>query len=115
MCKPQQLSVVFSNIITNALSAVNGQGRILISTSQEGKEIEVRIEDNGKGVDSRELHSIFDPGFRVSGGRMAAGNWGLFSSRQIVREHGGDIRIASSEGQGTRVTIALPLDHLDHT
>lgn len=115
VCKPQQLSVVFSNIITNALSAVNGQGRILISTSQEGKEIEVNIEDNGKGVNSRELHSIFDPGFRVSGGRMAAGNWGLFSSRQIVREHGGDIRIASSEGQGTRVTITLPLDHLEHT
>jgi signal transduction histidine kinase len=41
---------------------------------------------------------------------VAAGNWSMFNSRQIVREHGGDIRISTREGQGTRVTIVLPYD-----
>lgn len=113
VCRPQQLSVVFSNILSNAFGAVNGNGRVKIATRQNGPELEINIEDNGRGVDSRELEGIFDPAFRVTAGRMAAGNWSLFSSRQIVREHGGDIRIASSEGHGTRVTISLPLDYLN--
>lgn len=113
VCRPQQLSVVFSNILTNAFHAVNGDGLVRVATRQIGKELEIEIEDNGRGVNSRDLGSIFDPGFRVQSGRMAAGNWSLFSSRQIVREHGGDIRIASSEGRGTRVTITLPVGHLE--
>ena len=113
VCRPQQLSVVFSNILSNAFGAVNGNGRIKIATRQNAHEIEIDIEDNGRGVDAGELEGIFDPAFRVSAGRVAAGNWSLFSSRQIVREHGGDIRIASTAGHGTRVTISLPLEYLD--
>ncbi len=113
VCHPQQLSVVFSNILNNAVGAVDGNGRVLVVTRQTAAEIEIEIEDNGRGVESGNLQNIFDPGFKVSGGRMAAGNWSLFSSRQIVREHGGEIRIASSEGQGTRVTITLPLKQVE--
>jgi signal transduction histidine kinase len=59
------------------------------------------------------MHTIFDPGFRVAEGRVATGNWSMFSSRQIVREHGGEIRIASAEGQGTRVTVTLPVSYIE--
>jgi len=51
---------------------------------------------------------VFDPGFKVAGNRVRTGNWSLFSSRQIVREHGGDIHIQSVEGQGTTVSVMLP-------
>ena len=105
--------MVFSNILNNAVGAVDENGRVIVSTRQTLAEIEIEIEDNGRGVESGDLRNIFDPGFKVSGGRMAAGNWSLFSSRQIVREHGGEIRIASSEGQGTRVTITLPLKQVE--
>jgi len=54
------------------------------------------------------LGAIFDPGFKVAGNRVLTGNWSLFSSRQIVREHGGDIHIHSAEGQGTTVSVTLP-------
>ncbi len=115
ICRPQQLSVVFSNIVNNAVTAVNGNGRVLISTRQNGSEIQIDVEDNGRGMSSRDMQTIFDPGFRVAAGRVASGNWSMFSSRQIVREHGGEIRIASVEGQGTRVTITLPVDYIERS
>lgn len=113
VCRPQQLSVVFSNILSNAFQSVNGNGRILVLSRKSANDIEVEIQDNGRGVKASELQSIFDPGFRVSGGRVSSGNWSLFNARQIVREHGGDIRIASREGQGTRVTVSLPVGYLE--
>lgn len=108
VCHPQQISIVFSSLISNALNALNGNGRIVVASRQNINEVEVDIEDNGRGISMEERENIFDPGFRVSGGRIATGNWSMFNSRQIVREHGGDIRIASSEGKGTRVTVTLP-------
>lgn len=115
VCRPQQLSVVFSNLVNNAVTAVNGDGRVLISTKQNNGEIQIEVEDNGRGMSSRDMQNIFDPRFRVSEGRVAAGNWSMFSSRQIVRGHGGEIRIASAEGHGTRVTITLPVSYLERS
>jgi signal transduction histidine kinase len=110
VCRPQQLSAVFSNLLGNAVQAVNGDGRIRISTRQKDAQVEVAIEDNGRGVDAVELDSIFDPGFKVSHGRVSTGNWSMFSSQQIIREHGGDIRIESALGQGTKIYVVLPCD-----
>ena len=108
-CRPQQLSAVFTSLLHNAIEAIqNGNGRIQISTHEVDSHVEVRIRDNGRGLRSDELATIFDPGFKVAGGRVSTGNWSLFSSRQIVREHGGDIHIESREGQGTTVSIRLP-------
>ncbi len=109
LCRPQQLAVVFRSLLSNAVSAVDGDGRISIATRCESDQVEVEIEDNGRGITPDQIKNIFEPNFRVSGGRVAAGNWSMFGSRQIVREHGGDIRIASTEGRGTRVTVVLPV------
>jgi len=46
----------------------------------------------------------------VAQGRVRASNWSLFSSRQIVREHGGEISIQSSTNKGTKVTVLLPVE-----
>lgn len=108
MCRPQQLAAVFRSLLSNAVNAVNGNGQISIITQRGGEQIEIDIEDNGRGMTAEQIKNIFEPQFRVAGGRVAAGNWSMFNSRQIIREHGGDIRISSREGQGTRVTIVLP-------
>lgn len=111
VCRAQHLVTVFSNVVRNAVAACRDTGRpgkIFIRTQRRGDAVEVEIEDNGKGIPSEQLAHIFDPGFRVLGGRMAAGNWSLFSARQIVREHGGDIRIASEVDKGTRISITIP-------
>ncbi len=109
LCRPQQLSAVFANLLHNAVVAIaNGDGRVRISTRDQNSHVEVRISDNGRGMPADELGAIFDPGFKVAGNRVLTGNWSLFSSRQIVREHGGDIHIHSAEGQGTTVSVTLP-------
>lgn len=110
MCRPQQLAAVFRSLLDNAVNAVNGNGKISIVTHGEGEQVEIDIEDNGRGMTPDQMRNIFEPQFRVTGGRVAAGNWSMFNSRQIIREHGGDIRISSREGQGTRVTVVLPIE-----
>ena len=109
LCRPQQLSAVFANLVHNAVEAIqNGNGSVRITTNDQDAQVEVRICDNGRGMPVQDLATVFDPGFKVAGNRVRTGNWSLFSSRQIVREHGGDIHIQSVEGQGTTVSVMLP-------
>lgn len=109
LCRPQQLSAVLSSVLQNAAEAMaEGGCCIRISTHAGNGLVEIEICDNGRGLPPEEISTIFDPGFRVSGGRVSTGNWSLFSSRQIVREHGGDIHIRSLAGKGTTVNISLP-------
>ncbi len=109
-CRPQQLSAVFSNLVQNAVQSLDGGGQVRISTRERDSHVEIEIRDSGRGVDPAELPGIFDPGFKVAGKRVRAGNWSMFTSRQIVREHGGDIRITSNPGDGTSVLVTLPLE-----
>jgi two-component system NtrC family sensor kinase len=108
-CRPQQISSVLSSLISNAINALDAHGRILVSTRKIESLVRVRIQDNGRGMDDVELETIFDPGFKITAGRVSTGNWGLFSSRQIVFEHGGEIQIASEPGKGTTVDVLLPI------
>jgi two-component system, NtrC family, sensor kinase len=110
VCRPQQLSAVFSSLLGNAIEATNGSGRVIVSTQEKDSSVHVSIEDNGRGLDAGELEAIFDPGFKVTKGRVTTGNWSMFSSRQIIREHGGDIHIASKPGEGTCVRVLFPCE-----
>ena len=109
LCRPQQLSAVLSNLLHNAVEAIsNGHGQVRISTRDAGSQMLLQIHDNGRGLRAEELENIFDPGFKIDGGRVGTGNWSLFSARQIIREHGGEISIESAAGQGTLVSVRLP-------
>ncbi len=108
-CRPRQLMAVLSSLLSNAVKAVDGRGRIVVSTRNQGPEIHLQVKDSGRGVPAGELETIFDPGFIEKSGRISTRNWSLFSARQIVLEHGGEIRIDSQEGQGTSVLITLPV------
>jgi signal transduction histidine kinase len=108
-CRPQQLTSVFSSILSNAIAAVHGEGCVQVSTQNMDSMVRIRVQDNGTGMEESELETIFDPGFKVTAGRVSTGNWGLFSSRQIVFEHGGEIQITSAPGKGTTVDVLLPI------
>jgi signal transduction histidine kinase len=108
-CRPQQLTTVFSSLLRNAIDACSGEGRVLVSTQKVDSMARIRFEDNGCGMEGLELETIFDPGFRVTAGRVSTGNWSLFSARQIVFEHGGEIQITSEPGKGTTVDVLLPM------
>jgi signal transduction histidine kinase len=107
-CRPQLLSAAFSALLSNAIDAVRGGGRIEISTRRRGPQVEITIRDNGRGMSPEEADGIFDPSLKIEGGRVASGNWSLFNSRQIVYEHGGEIRLNTAEGAGTSMSVILP-------
>ena len=111
LCRPTQMSAVFHGILGNAVNAItDGGGQIRIASRSRPDSVEILIQDNGKGMSRDEMTSIFQPRFQVSGDRIATGNWSMFSFRRIVREHGGEIEIESSEGKGTRIQIILPCE-----
>jgi signal transduction histidine kinase len=107
-CRPQQLSAVFSNVLGNAAEAMKGCGTVLVATERKESRIEIRVQDSGCGISEDDLNQIFEPGFKIAEGRMSTGNWSLFSCRQIVHGHGGEIYMTSAEGKGSTVVIALP-------
>jgi len=108
-CRPQQLTTVFSSLLSNAIAAVHGEGCVHVSTQKMDSMVRIRVQDDGSGMEESELETIFDPGFKVTAGRVSTGNWGLFSSRQIVFEHGGEIQITSTPGKGTTVDVLIPI------
>jgi signal transduction histidine kinase len=108
-CRPQLLTTAFSSMLSNAVHAVNGDGRVDISTRLRELEVEVTIRDNGRGMTPQEADTMFEPQFKVAGSRVATGNWSLFNARQIVYEHGGTISVETAPGGGTAVHVVLPV------
>jgi signal transduction histidine kinase len=107
-CRPQLLTAVFSALLRNALHAVDGNGRIEIATHRRDGGVEVTIRDNGRGMSAEQATTVFEPSFKVEGGRISSGNWSLFNTRQIVYQHGGAIRLETEPGKGTEVSVLLP-------
>jgi signal transduction histidine kinase len=108
-CRPQQIGAVISNLIRNAAAAIREKGTIGISSARSSGAIQVEIRDNGRGIEPERLSSLFDPALRVEGGRVATANWGLFVSRSIALEHGGELQIESRPGEGTTARLRLPV------
>jgi len=106
-CKPQQLSAVFLHLLRNAIAHLEEKGKISVSSVQSGAEIAIQVCDSGQGIAAERLPHLFEPTLTVRGGRVTTSNWGLFTSRSIILEHGGQIRIESNEGKGTTVTVTL--------
>ncbi len=108
MVSPTRLTEVFQNLLSNAANAIDGSGEIRVSTRYARGYVWVQIADTGRGIETDELGSIFEPGFRVADGRVSTG-WGLFISRQIIHDQGGEFHISSEPGRGTQVEVCLPI------
>lgn len=112
-CYASQINQVFMNILSNAVQAIEGPGRIWISTlavkdaKGEGR-VQVSIQDSGKGISPATLEKIFDPFFTTKGVGQGTG-LGLSISYGIVHNHGGEIQVRSEPGVGTEFTIVLPI------
>jgi two-component system, NtrC family, sensor kinase len=109
----QQLEQVFVNIITNALSAMEGGGILSCKARRIGERVEVDFTDTGHGIPSEKLSKIFDPFFTTKEPGKGTG-LGLTVSYAIVKKFGCDIQVKSqtaAEGKnpGTTVTVILPL------
>jgi signal transduction histidine kinase len=105
-----QLQQVLLNFVNNAAQAMKPEGvrRITIGSERVEGSIHLWVADTGQGITDGVRKRIFEPFFSTKGTKTNTG-LGLSISYGIVKEHGGDIRVESVEGEGTRMTVILPV------
>jgi signal transduction histidine kinase len=107
-CSPQELKQVFLNLVLNAGQAVENDGNIRIATDWVKDDVVVRVEDDGPGIDPKNLDRIFDPFFTTKNVGEGTG-LGLGIAHQIIRAHGGAISVTSEPGARPTFTVRLPI------
>ena len=97
-------------MLTNAIDALDEeQGEVKISTQKKGdNEVLITVDDNGTGIPEHIRQRIFDVFFSTKGSQGTG--LGLAVTKKIIEEHEGSIEVQSSENQGTKFVIRLPIE-----
>ncbi len=113
---PQDIGRVILNLITNAFYVVNEkrttnnepyEPTVTVTTKKLSDKIEIRVKDNGNGIPQKILDKIFQPFFTTKPTGQGTG-LGLSLSYDIVKAHGGELKVETKEGEGTVFTFELP-------
>ena len=110
-CSAGRINQVLMNLIANAVDAIAGKGKIVITTRQTSEFFTISICDTGAGIPESIRNKIFDPFFTTKPVGHGTG-LGLAISYGIVQDHRGSIEVQSEEGQGTEFIVRIPL-HLE--
>jgi signal transduction histidine kinase len=114
---PQDIGRVILNLITNAFYVVDEKKKsglanydpmVSVSTKKLGEKIEISVKDNGNGIPEKVLDKIFQPFFTTKPTGQGTG-LGLSLSYDIVKAHGGDLKVETKEGEGSEFVIQLPI------
>ena len=108
-CSAGRINQVLMNLTANAVDAIAGNGRIVITTGQTTEVFTISIRDTGAGIPESIRGRIFDPFFTTKPVGQGTG-LGLAISYGIVQDHGGSIEVQSEEGLGTEFIVKIPLD-----
>ena len=127
--QPQDIGRVFLNLVTNACYAADEKRKMLAAADDASKKdyqptlnlstrliddhIEVHVRDNGTGIPESALERIFNPFYTTKPTDQGTG-LGLSLSNDIVRQHGGEFRVETEEGEYTDMIVVLPLDPAAH-
>jgi signal transduction histidine kinase len=112
---PQDIGRVLLNLINNAFYAVaekNKQNRVdyeptvSVCTKINGGKVEIKVRDNGSGIPKKILDKIFQPFFTTKPTGQGTG-LGLSLSYDIIKAHGGEIKVETKEGEGTEFIVCL--------
>lgn len=106
-CAPSQINQVLLNLLNNAAQAIDGFGHIMVKTWAEDSAVFISVQDSGRGMSAEVQARVFDPFFTTKPVGEGTG-LGLSISYKIIQDHGGQIRVASQPGRGTRFLIRLP-------
>lgn len=104
-CDAEKLEIVFANLITNAIQAMNNKGEITIRIIDDQKNVLTEVEDTGSGMSTETMAKIFDPLFTT---KQTGTGLGLVSCKSVIEHHGGSIGVKSEPGKGTIFIIKLP-------
>ncbi len=104
---PDRFHQVLLNLLLNAIQAMEGGGTLTVGAAPEGgSRVRIAVSDTGKGIAPEDMERIFDPYFTT---RPTGTGLGMAIVQRIVEAHGGEIRLESTPGRGTKVLVFLPL------
>jgi signal transduction histidine kinase len=106
--RPSELNQVWTNLIDNAVDAMDGTGRLLVRTSLDGDNLVVEIGDTGPGIPPELQRRVFEPFYTTKPVGKGTGLGLDISYRIVVTEHRGDLRVESRPGD-TRFQVRLPV------
>jgi signal transduction histidine kinase len=113
---PQDIGRVILNLITNAFYAMHEKAKqqtngyeptISVSTKKTGDKVFISVKDNGNGIPQKVIDKIFQPFFTTKPTGVGTG-LGLSLSYDIIKAHGGEIKVKTMEGEGSEFIIQLP-------
>ncbi len=113
---PQDIGRVLLNLYTNAFYAVNEKKKqqgesfepvVSVTTKKENDKVVIVVHDNGNGIPQKVLDKIFQPFFTTKPTGQGTG-LGLSLSYDIIKAHGGELKVETKEGEGTKFTLILP-------
>jgi signal transduction histidine kinase len=108
ICYPDELNQVWTNLITNAIDAMEGKGKLSITVSKANEWVIIKISDSGNGIPKEVQPRLFDAFFSTKPAGEGSG-LGLFLTKEIIDKHGGKIVFETEENTGTTFTVSLPL------
>jgi two-component system heavy metal sensor histidine kinase CusS len=100
------------NLVSNALAHTPAGGSVVLGTNGDASAVRIEVSDNGAGIPAEALPKVFDRFFRVDSSRSkdsGGTGLGLAIVQSIAQLHGGHVEISSQLGQGTRVTLYIPV------
>lgn len=115
-CYPGKLNQVFLNLISNAIHAIcknhpeTNTGELKLITASDTEYVYITVKDNGSGMDEVTKSKIFDPFFTTKDVGEGTG-LGMSIAFNTIKKHGGEILINSILGQGTEMTVKIPVSH----
>jgi len=102
-CDPRKIEGVISNLLSNAVQALDGQGEIDIIMSADSEFVTIHVRDSGPGIPKEHLERIFEPMFTT---KKTGTGLGLVICKSIIEQHGGSISVSNKP---TTFTIKLPI------
>ncbi len=105
-CQTERIKQSFYNIILNGIEAIPDKGIVEIVSARTGSDVTISVKDNGSGISETDIHNIFEYYYTTKDKGIGLG---LPISYMIVKDHGGDIKVFSEKGKGTKFVISLPL------
>ena len=109
---PERLRQILLNLVGNAVKFTGAGGRVSVGAALDGAKVSVWVSDTGIGIPADQIERVFEPFFQVDRGmtRTYSGiGLGLAIARDFARAMGGELRLESRLGQGTRATVELPV------
>jgi len=115
LADPSRLSLVFDNLLSNALKYTLPGGEVRMTAKSEDSMVRFVVQDTGVGIAQEYMPRIFEKFFRVPGQEQVSSGLGLTIAKEIVEAHGGTIGVASQVGTGTTFTVDLKAVELTGT